>query len=296
MKGRITSLQRMSMHDGPGIRTVVFMKGCNMRCKWCHNPETWLAKSQMQYIEEKCIHCQTCLISCSKQAIEVVDGRISIDYSRCSACGTCAENCPTKALSMVGETISTNELLGRIEKDIPYFRTSEGGITLSGGEPLLQKEFVKEFMKLCREKEIHIAIETNLSASWETIEELLPLVNLWMCDLKLYDTDKHQHWTGIGNESILQNIRKMGERKIPMIVRTPVIPRVNDTEEEIEKICRFLAPFADSISYELLGFHTLGFQKYESLGMPNELKEEEGLSKERLNALKQILIKYHFIS
>lgn len=294
MKGRITSLQRMSIHDGPGIRTVVFMKGCNMRCKWCHNPETWSPTSQMQYIEEKCIHCHTCLIACPQQAIQSEEGRLNIDHHLCSVCGTCANVCSTQALSMVGESVSVVELWSRIEKDIPYFRSSGGGITLSGGEPLLQKDFVKEILRLCREKNIHTAIETNLSRDWEVIEELLPWVDVWMCDLKILDSDKHKQWTKIGNEIILQNIKKMGERKVPIIVRTPIIPQVNDTEEDIELICQYLAPFADSISYELLGFHTLGFPKYESLGMSNELIEEKCLSKERLNTLEQILSKYHF--
>ncbi len=297
MKGRITSLQRMSIHDGPGIRTVVFMKGCNMRCKWCHNPETWSSTPQIQHIGEKCIHCHTCASVCPQKAIQIEAEQIVIDHKKCTVCGICTDACPTQALSVVGRTISTDELWKELEKDLPFFRSSGGGVTISGGEPLLQKEFVKEFLKFCREKKIHTAIETNLSTSWETIEELLPCVDLWMCDCKTYSSEKHRYWTGTDNHIVLQNIQRLAEKRIPLLVRTPVIPEVNDTEEEIESICQFLAPYAGNISYELLGFHTLGFPKYDSLGMPNELKKTKGdLPKERLNTLKKMLAKYHFKS
>ena len=151
MKGRITSLQRMSIHDGPGIRTVVFLKGCNMRCKWCHNPETWSFKPQIQYIQEKCIHCGTCIAACPQKAITPLADQIQIDYSLCATCGTCAASCCTQALSVVGEVVDIETLWKRIEKDLPFFQTSGGGITISGGEPLLQKEFVKEFLQYCKE-------------------------------------------------------------------------------------------------------------------------------------------------
>ena len=292
MKGRITSLQRMSIHDGPGIRTVVFLKGCNMRCKWCHNPETWSFKPQIQYIQEKCIHCGTCIAACPQKAITPLADQIQIDYSLCANCGTCAASCCTQALSVVGEVVDIETLWQRIEKDLPFFKSSGGGITISGGEPLLQKEFVKEFLKHCKEQHIHTAIETNLSVNWEVIEELIPWVDLWMCDFKLFDSEKHKHWTGINNQATIQNICRLGEKKIPTLVRTPIIPGVNDSEEEIENICRILKPYADTLSYELLGFHTLGFPKYDSLGMENELKDSEQLSAEQLKTLKNILSKH----
>ena len=292
MKGRITSLQRMSIHDGPGIRTVVFLKGCNMRCKWCHNPETWSAKPQLQYIASKCICCGTCIENCPQGAISPLSQQIVIDYSQCLHCGICVKSCCTEALTIIGETISPEECWSKVEKDIPYFRSSQGGLTVSGGEPLLQSQFVKELLTLGKENQIHTAIETNLSVAWEVIEELIPYVDLWMCDFKLANPEKHEYWTGINNRNVIQNIQKLAEKHIPLIVRTPIIPGVNDQEEEIEAICQILAPLAENIQYELLEFHQLGFPKYENLGMNNELRDIEKLDKERFEKLKEIPHKY----
>lgn len=292
MKGRITSLQRMSVHDGPGIRTVVFLKGCNMRCKWCHNPETWLPKPQLQYIASKCICCGTCMENCPQEAIQPMSHCITVNYDQCTNCGICTKTCCTEALSMVGEMISAEDCWNRIKKDIPYFRTSQGGITISGGEPLLQKDFVKDLLEIGKEHQIHTAIETNLSTSWEVIEELIPLVDLWMCDLKLADPERHEYWTGIDNRKVIANIQRMAEKHVPLIVRTPIVPGVNDREEDIEAICQILSPLAGNIKYELLGFHQLGFPKYENLGMKNELKDIASLPKERFEKLKNIPHKY----
>lgn len=293
MKGIITSLQRMSIHDGPGIRTVVFMKGCNMRCKWCHNPETWSNKKQLQYIPEQCINCYTCVQVCPNQVISTTSSSIAINYAQCTSCGICVEACCTKALSMVGREIVVEDLWEEIKKDVPYFHSSGGGITISGGEPLLQKDFVKHFLAHCKKNHIHTAIETNLSLSWEVIEELIPLTDLWMCDFKIYDSEKHKKWTGIDNSAIKKNITRLCEKGASLLVRTPVIPGVNDTEEEIENICRLLTPFANTLSYELLSFHTLGFNKYKSLGMKNELEDKESLSTQCLEELKNIPTKYN---
>jgi len=294
MTGTITTIQRMSIHDGPGLRTVVFMKGCNMRCKWCHNPETWSRRRQLQYISEKCIRCFTCTQVCPNGVLSPVESELGIDFSKCKACGTCAEVCCTGALSLVGKEVDEEGLWNEVKKDVPFFRNSDGGVTVSGGEPLLQKDFVKAFLGLCKENGLHTAIESNLSQDWASIEELFPVTDLWMCDLKIFDAEKHKEWTGIDNRATIGNIRRLGASGQKMLVRTPVIPGVNDTEEEIENICKVLEPFAKNLSYELLGFHTLGFSKFESMGMGNELEGKEALPTARLEELKQILKKYNF--
>jgi len=284
MKGIITSFQRMSIHDGPGIRTAVFLKGCNMRCKWCHNPETWNPKGQIQYIRSKCIGCGVCACVCPDNVISFENDRMHVDFARCLGCGTCADNCCTGALSIVGREVSPTSLWDEIKIDLPYFKNSGGGVTVSGGEPLLQKDFVKAFLEICKKNGVGTAIETNLSLDWELIEDMIPYVDLWMCDFKLFDPKKHREWTGIGNERIKDNIICLAEKGCRTVVRTPVIPGVNDDEEEIRDISNFLSKYP--IEYELLGFHTLGFNKYESLGIQNELRDLEPLSKERLEALK----------
>jgi len=282
----------MSIHDGPGLRTAVFLKGCNMRCKWCHNPETWSRKGQLQYVRSKCIGCGTCAAVCPNGVLTVSETGLHIEFDKCKVCGTCAASCPANAISIVGREVTPEGLWDEIKKDIPFFRNSGGGVTVSGGEPLLQKEFVKEFLTICRENGVNTAVETNMSEDWETIAEVNPLVDIWMCDLKMADTENHKHWTGIGNEQIIGNILKLAATGRKMTVRTPVIPGVNDTEMEIDAICRLLAPYSENVAYELLGFHTLGFNKFENLGIENELEDIEGLAINKLEELKQITERY----
>ena len=287
MKGLITTLQRMSIHDGPGIRTVVFMKGCNMRCKWCHNPETWIKERQIQYIKGKCIHCQTCRVICPNQAIQEGPDSMIMDRNKCTGCGLCVEHCCSGALTVVGREVSPEQLWEEVKRDIPYFMESHGGVTVSGGEPLVQAGFVKEFLSICRQNGVHTALETNASFPWKEMEELLPLTDLWICDLKLADNERHKEWTGIGNTTIIDNLKKLTECGAELMVRTPVIPGVNDTDEDIEAISAILQPIKDKLTYTLLGFHTLGFGKYESLGMDNEMEGKAALSATRLEDLKK---------
>ena len=291
MTGTITTIQRMSVHDGPGLRSVVFMKGCNMRCRWCHNPETWSRTPQLQYVAEKCIGCLTCAAVCPSGAVGSADGPV-FERSVCTSCGTCADACPARALTMVGREVSVGGLWEEVAKDLPYFLNSGGGITVSGGEPLLQADFVKQFLTLCRENGLNTAIQTNASLDWRLIEDLIPVTDLWMCDLKVLDSGKHKAWTGIGNDDIIRNITALASEGHELVVRTPVIPGVNDTVEEIDGICRILAPYAGIVKYVLLGFHTLGFGKFVNLGMHNSIEDMEPLPRKRLEELKSIPLKY----
>jgi len=293
MTGTITTIQRMSLHDGPGIRSVVFLKGCNMRCKWCHNPETWQRRSQLQHIASKCIQCMGCTNVCPNGALTPGEAGPVIDHAICKACGSCADFCPADALTIVGRELSAEKLWDEVAKDLPYFLNSGGGVTVSGGEPLLQEPFVKEFLTICKDHGIGTAIETNASLDWKLFEDLLPVTDLWMCDFKIADSQKHHEWTGIGNENVIANLTKLADNGCKVIVRTPVIPGVNDADEDIEDICKTLSPLAGHISYELLGFHTLGFDKFDNLGMKNELAGKEPLPSKRLEELKTIKDNYN---
>lgn len=285
--GMVTKVQRMSIHDGPGIRTTLFLKGCNFRCRWCHNPETWRREAQIERIAERCIACGACVPVCRSGALRSEEGGIVLDRERCDSCGLCVSVCPARAMHLVGREVSAEGLMRELQRDMPYFEESGGGVTLSGGEPLLQPAFVREVLSRCRAEGIPTAVETNLSVPSELIEELLPLVGLWMCDLKLADDSLHRRWTGMSNARTVANLRLLGRRGVPLIVRTPVVPGVNDTPEAIGAICALLKDLEGLRCYELLGFHTLGTDKYACLGMENPMPGTEPLPPERLERLRE---------
>lgn len=287
MVGTITTIQRMSVHDGAGIRSTLFLKGCNMRCRWCHNPETWGGGVQLQQTAGRCIGCGSCVEACGPSALSSAAEGIRIDRGSCTVCGACVEACPAGALSLVGERVEAREALRRVERDLPFFRQTGGGVTVSGGEPLLQPEFVAEFFALCRLAGIATAVESNLLVEWKCVERLLGLVDEWMCDFKIFDDALHRQMTGVGNERIRENLRRLIASGAKVIVRTPVIPGVNDNETEIGNICRMLLPFGERLKgYELLRFHTLGFDKFAACGMENPLAGGRELPKERFEALR----------
>ena len=289
MKGTITNIQRMSIHDGPGIRTTVFFKGCNMRCAWCHNPETWNEKKQLFYVSAKCAECGTCISVCPTQVLSLTDNnKIAIDRMRCELNGICVETCPNEALTTVGKKVKVADVMKDILQDKIFFDESGGGVTLSGGEPMLQYEFARELLTACKAEGIHTAMDSNLTANRELIESFLPLVNLWMCDLKLADREKHKKWTGLYNERIIDNLHNLATKNVPVIVRTPIIPGVNNTEEEIKDICSLLKDMPNILYYELLEFHTFGFDKFNSLGIDNPLSTTAKLDKDQFNLFNKI--------
>ncbi len=287
MEGTITTIQRMSVHDGAGIRSTLFLKGCNMRCRWCHNPETWSGCVQLQQTAGRCIGCGSCWETCIASALALAPEGIRIDRKVCTICGACVEACPSGALSLVGERIEPCEALRRVKRDLPFFRQTGGGVTVSGGEPLLQMEFLTEFLALCRREGIATAVESNLSVEWRCVETLLPLVDQWMCDFKIFDETLHRAMTGIGNGPIRENLENLIASGAKVIVRTPVVPGVNDNETEIGSICRMLQRFGNRLQgYELLRFHTLGFDKFAAVGLENPMAGTPELAKERFESLR----------
>jgi len=279
MKGLVSDIQRFSVHDGPGIRTTVFLKGCNLRCSWCHNPETLRPKPELQFLPEKCIGCGTCLEACPQGAHALVDGRRVFHRERCVGCGTCAESCYAQALVLIGKEMSAEDVVAEVLEDRVFYENSGGGVTLSGGEPLFQRDFACEVLRLARSEGIHTAIETSMAWPWEHAAPILPDTDLVMVDIKLMDSVRHQDWTGAPNEQILENARRLSHEPRPLIVRTPVIPGVNDTPDEVGRIADLIAGFPNLEYYELLPYHPLGTGKYQSLGMEYKLaglKRPEG--------------------
>lgn len=273
MKGTVTDIQRFSLHDGPWIRTTVFLKGCNMSCAWCHNPETLRSGPELLYYSASCMDCGECVKVCPAGAHRMEGGRHVFDRSLCGSCGRCAGVCFAGACILSGKLMGVEEVLEEVMQDEAYYRRSGGGITVSGGEAFMQPEFVAELLKYCREKGIHTAVETNLSFPWERMEAALAHTELVMLDIKHWDTREHRRWTNQGNVRILDNIRRLTGTGIPYIVRTPVIPGVNDSEECISSICRFLVQEGQAEYYELLRFNPFGGVKYQALGKQDVFAE-----------------------
>ena len=295
MTGTIFNVQRFSIHDGPGIRTTIFLKGCSLGCFWCHNPEGIRRQRELEVYPEFCIGCGACVEVCPVHAHSIVDGQKRFERSLCKTHGTCAENCFTNALVMVGEEMTVEQVMEEVVRDKPFYTNSNGGVTLSGGEPLVQLEFSKAILKACRRENIHTAIETSGNGSWEDLAGLLPLLDLLMMDLKHMDVEKHRRVTGVSNKLILANARRLAETEIPIIFRIPIVPTVSDTPEEIEAIARFVwelrelraqrrsaAAGSAEITLELLAFHPLAGDKYRSLGMENLAAGLEPLPEEKI--------------
>ena len=269
----VSSIQRFSVHDGPGIRTTVFFKGCNLRCEWCHNPEALVPDRQMQFFADRCIGCGACLDECSRGAHQLTNGERKFDRARCTACGSCAIVCYPKAMLPAGREMTVDQVMEEIVADREFYENSGGGVTLSGGEPLAQLESALAVLTACKAERIHTAIETNLAWPWSQVAATVPWTDLFMVDVKLMDASAHERWTGASNEQILANARRLSAEGVPMIVRTPVVTGVNATTEQIGRIADFVASLGHVLYYELLPYHPLGTDKYAALGMDRPASE-----------------------
>lgn len=288
MKGIVTDIQRGSVHDGPGLRSVVFVKGCNLNCFWCHNPEAITFRRELQFDPAKCLGCGRCLAVCPHGAHGVApDGAHTLDRTKCVQCFLCAGQCPGGALTAAGQELTAEEVVRQVLEDLPFYRNSGGGVTISGGEPACQLDFVLEILRRCREAGVHTAVETNLNYSPERLEKLLPLVDLVMADIKAFDPELHRKGTGKSNAETFANIRHLGELKKPLILRTPVIPDFNDKPEEIANLARFAASVPGVLYYELLRYHPLGRDKALKIGREVQAVDRGTLDAGRWDAVRE---------
>jgi pyruvate formate lyase activating enzyme len=264
LKGAVFNLQHYSIHDGPGIRTTVFLKGCPLRCLWCQNPESQDLRPVIFFNAEKCTGCGICVEACPEAAIQITEGKSRTDRRRCTGHGTCAEVCPNEARSLMGRYMTAHEVFEDVNADAIFYRNSGGGVTLSGGDPVSQPEFSAGILKLCRDAGIHTAIETCGFAGWDVLKEILQHVDLVLYDIKHMDSARHREYTGVPNELILENARRIcTELKLPMLARLPIIPGYNDSPENLKGCARFIADkLGTHIKLHLLPYHRLGETKY----------------------------------
>ena len=265
MDGNIIDIKRFTLHDGYGIRSTVFLKGCSLHCAWCHNPEGIENAIDLWYLPRQCIRCRGCLGSCPEGALSVQDEDepfIRINRQRCSKCGVCVEACPTGALSFDGRRLSSEEVAEILLRDRQFYEESGGGVTVSGGDPLVQHRFAEEILKSCKAAGTHTAIETCLQGSWDIVEAFLPVTDLFIVDLKLADSRMHREYTGHDNELIRENYRRLAALKRDMLTRIPLIPGVTARPEGIRAIAGFIRSCNPGGKVELINFNPLAENKY----------------------------------
>jgi len=260
-----------SLHDGPGIRTTVFLKGCPLSCEWCHNPESQLYKPQIAFNPEKCNNCFDCVEVCPTNAFHIKNGNLILQYNLCDACGDCIPVCPKDALKIYGYKQNTEEIIKIVLKDNEYFNNSGGGITISGGEPMTQFLFIKELLVLAKQNNIHTCIETCGFAPSERYIELIDLVDLFLYDYKETDNNKHKKFTGVSNDLILKNLDLLYNSGANIILRCPIIPGVNDSENHFNGIKSLYFNYPNLAGIELMAYHNIGNDKAMQAGMKNIL-------------------------
>lgn len=290
--GIVFDIRRYSIHDGPGIRTTVFFKGCPLACFWCHNPESQSSASELLYRENRCMRCKTCAAACMNEAISWAGDRPVVDPSRCERCGACVEACAADARELVGREMTAAEVMTEIERDIPFYEESGGGVTLSGGEPLMQPDFALELLAACRARGIRTALDTCGHAAWETLDRVRAHVDLFLYDLKTVDEERHRRFTGSSNKLLLKNLQLLSNHGHSIILVVPVIPGVNDDSGSMKRLGEFAAALPSQQGVLLLPFHRLGVEKYALLGREHPYLELEALPAGRLEEIARALAGY----
>lgn len=296
LNGVVTHIQRYSIHDGPGIRTVVFFKGCPLACQWCCNPETQSFQPELEFIHNLCQKCGRCIMVCPEQAVNTdlnCVENLKIDRSKCTLCKKCVQGCPTGALRVIGESMDVNEIFDLVQKDAAYYRRSNGGVTLSGGEPLSQPEFAFKVLQRFHNANIHTAIETCGMVPWKIFEKILPFTDLFLYDIKHMDSKKHIELTGSSNQIILNNLNWLSEKKANIVLRLPMIPEKNMDVDNIQALANLVKKL-NIHEIDLMPFHQMGKDKYTHLGKKYQMADQLDLrlnekARKELNKIQELL-------
>lgn len=290
-KGCIFNIQRFSIHDGPGIRTTIFFKGCPLNCWWCHNPESQNFNKELVFLSNRCVGCGTCVNTCPIEAVSIINNKAVYDRDICNLCGKCVEKCPASAVEFAGRFVSVDDILHEVKKDILFYDESNGGVTLSGGEPLSQADFLVELVKCLKEEDINVAIDTSGYAPWEKIEELAGMVDLFLYDVKFIDDKKHIKYTGVSNKTILGNMEKLVKLGSTTVApRIPLIPGINDDEKELQDFADFLSKL-NLNTVNILPYHDHGRDKYNRLGRNYKIEKDLILSDDKEHQIEDVFNK-----
>lgn len=291
-EGWIWDIKKYALHDGPGIRTTIFLKGCPLHCLWCCNPESQDFSPQVFWDMENCLHCGLCVEICPNQAVAFDEhGSRTVDPDRCEVCGLCAEKCPGDAAAMAGRRVTVEEVLEEVGRDALYHSRSGGGLTLSGGEPLAQPEFAHQLLRSYKTSEygLHTTVDTSGSVPWSTFERIVDYVDLFLYDVKHMDSEEHLRFTGVSNKPILHNLERLADTAKEVVVRVPLIPGYNDDEDNIRRTAEFAHNLPSMSRLDLLPYHRLGEPKYRRFAVAYPLQDAKTQSKEMVERLKGIV-------
>ena len=285
MTGMIFDIQKFSIHDGPGIRTTVFLKGCPLRCRWCHNPESQAQRVELSFTPDRCIGCGYCFKHCPHQLHKMNGDQHVIDRDACRVCGTCAAQCYAQAIEMVGREATVEEVIEDVLRDRPFYETSGGGMTLSGGEPLAQIDFTHALLERAKAEELHCCIETSGFGAYDNLARIAPMLDLWLYDLKDMDNERHIDSTGLPNTGIIANLRRLHDDEATILLRLPIVPGVNDRTDHFKAVAELAAELPRLQGVEVMPYHRLGEGKLERLGIDGSTRvTADTPSQEQINS------------
>lgn len=292
IKGYVFDIQRYSIHDGPGIRSTVFLKGCPLTCIWCANPESQKQLPQLMYLKHLCLKCHKCVDICPNNAIRILpEGELEIDRDLCVGCGFCVEICPAEARQISGKLMNVEEVIDIVKRDALFYKNSGGGVTFSGGEATAQPDFLLSLLKECKKLGFHTTLDTCGFVKWDILEPILEYVDLVLFDVKQINAKLHQQYTGVSNKLIFENAKRIISKNIPIILRAVLIPGCNDSDEDIRALAQFALDLG-GIEINLMLYHKLGLKKYESLGMKYNLMDAEPFAEEKVEHIKKQISSY----